>query len=120
MERNSCLAPWVNRIDFSIRQSLPEIAGQRLTAQLDVFNFGNFVGRVVGHGDWGQQRSPNLSPTFPQQQALTVRGRTAGPLNQSFATYNFNASLMNTGEFVQSQTLASNFYQMQLTLKYSF
>ena len=120
MDRNSCLAPWTNRIDFSLRQSLPEIIGQRLTLQLDVFNFGNFVGRVVGHGDWGQQRSPTLSPTFPQQQALTLRGRTPGPLSQSYSTYNFNTALINNGAFTQSQTLAGNFYQMQVTLKYSF
>ena len=61
-----------------------------------------------------------LSPTFPQQQALTLRGRTAGPLNTSYPTYNFNANLITSGEFVRQQTLASNFYQMQLTLKYSF
>ena len=120
MERNSCTAPWTNRFDFSVRQGLPEIAGQRLTAQLDIFNFGNLVGRIIGQDDWGQQRSPNLSPTFPQQQALTVRGRTAGPLNQSYPTFNFNANLINSGEFVQSQTLAANFFQMQFTLKYSF
>ena len=120
MDRNSCVAPWTNRIDFSLRQSLPEIGGQRLTAQLDIFNFGNFVGRIFGQDQWGQQRSPTLSPTFPQQQALTLRGRTAGPLNQSYPTFNFNSSLINNGAFTQSQTLAANFYQMQLTLKYSF
>ena len=120
MDRNSCTAPWLNRVDFSLRQSLPEIGGQRLTAQLDIFNFGNFIGRIVGKDEWGQQQSPVLSPTFPQQQALTVRGRTAGPLNQSYPTYNFNANLITAGEFVRQQTLASNFYQMQLTVKYSF
>ena len=120
MDRNSCVAPWTNRFDFSVRQGLPAIGGQRLTAQLDIFNFGNLVGRVIGQDDWGQQRSPNLSPTFPQQQALQVRGRTAGPLNESYPTFNFNANLINGGEFVQQQTLASNFFQMQFTLKYSF
>jgi outer membrane receptor protein involved in Fe transport len=120
MDRNSCTAPWLNRVDFSLRQTLPEIAGQRLTAQLDIFNFGNFVGRIIGKDEWGQQQSPILSPTFPQQQALTVRGRTAGALNQSYPTFNFNANLINSGAFVQSQTLAANFFQMQLTLKYSF
>jgi hypothetical protein len=120
MERNSCYAPWLNRVDFSLRQSLPQILGQRITAQLDIFNFGNFVGRMVGKDEWGQQQSPVLSPTFPQQQALTVRGRTPGPLSTSLPTYNFNANLISTGAFVRQQTLASNFYQMQLTLKYTF
>jgi hypothetical protein len=120
MDRNSCTAPWLNRVDFSLRQSLPEIGGQRLTAQLDIFNFGNFVGRIVGKDEWGQQQSPVLSPTFPQQQALSVRGRSVGPLYLSYATYNFNANLITSGEFVRQQTLASNFYQMQLTVKYSF
>jgi len=49
-----------------------------------------------------------------------VRGRTAGALNESYPTFNFNANLINAGEFVQQQTLASNFFQMQFTLKYSF
>jgi len=120
MERNTCRAPWSNRIDFSLRQSIPEIAGQRLTAQLDIFNFGNFVGRVIGKPQWGQTQNPVLSPTFPQQQALTLRGRTAGPLNQSYPTFNFNENLRKTGAFQRQQTLASNFFQMQLTLKYSF
>jgi hypothetical protein len=120
MDRNSCLAPWSNRIDFSLRQSLPEIGGQRLTAQLDIFNFGNLVGRIIGKDEWGQQQSPVLSPTFPQQQALTLRGRTAGPLSTSYPTYNFNANLITSGAFVRQQTLASNFYQMQLTMKLAF
>jgi outer membrane receptor protein involved in Fe transport len=120
MDRNSCYAPWSNRVDFSWRQSLPEIGGQRLSAQLDIFNFTNLVGRMVGQDEWGQQQSPVLSPTFPQQQALTLRGRTAGPLNTSYPTYNFNANLITSGAFVRQQTLASNFFQMQLTLKYSF
>lgn len=120
MEANSCRTPWSNRIDFSLRQSLPQIAGQRFSAQLDIFNFGNFVGRVIGKPEWGQAEAPVLSPTFPQQQALTVRGRTAGPLSESLPTYNFNANLISTGAFVKQQTLASNFFQMQLTLKYTF
>jgi hypothetical protein len=120
MERNSCRTPWSNKIDFSLRQSLPEIRGQRLTAQLDIFNFGNFLGRRIFNAPrWGQTREPVIS-FFPQQQILTVRGRTPGPISQSQSTFNFNASVMQLGAFRQSQTLASNFYQMQLTFKYSF
>ncbi len=115
MERNSCRNPWSQKFDVSVRQSLPEIRGQRITLQLDIFNFGNLLNK-----DWGQVELPALSPTFADQRILEHRGRTAGPLNESQPTFNFNSTVMNDGAFLKQQTLASNFYQMQLTLKYSF
>ncbi|HEX6250700.1 MAG TPA: carboxypeptidase regulatory-like domain-containing protein [Gemmatimonadaceae bacterium] len=120
MERNSCRTPWSNRFDFSLRQSIPEIRGQRLTMQLDIFNFGNFVGRRLFKSPrWGQAKEPVLS-LFPQQQILQVAGRTPGPLSQSQPTFRMNANSINSGAFRQSQTFAGNFYQMQVTLKYAF
>jgi hypothetical protein len=115
MERNSCRTPWSQKVDVSLRQSLPEIRGQRITVQLDIFNFANLLNK-----DWGQVELPVLSPTFADQRVLEHRGRTAGPLNQSQPTFNFNSTVREQGAFLKQQTLASNFYQMQLTLKYSF
>ena len=115
MERNSCRSPFQQRMDVSVRQTLPKFGGQTVTLQLDIFNFGNLLNK-----DWGQVELPVLSPTFADQRVLTHRGRTAGPLSESQATFNFNSTVMNDGAFVKQQTLASNFYQMQLTLKYSF
>lgn len=120
MERNSCRVPWSNRIDFSLRQAIPEIAGQRLTMQLDIFNFGNLLGRRVFNSPrWGQAKEPVLS-FFPQQQILQLAGRTPGPLSQSQPTFRMAANSMQLGAFRQSQNFAGNFYQIQITLKYAF
>jgi outer membrane receptor protein involved in Fe transport len=115
MERNSCRTPWSQKFDVSIRQSLPELAGQRLTLQLDIFNFANLLNK-----DWGQVELPVLSPTFSDQRILEHRSRTSGPLSQSQPQFSFNSSVRQQGAFVKQQTLSSNFYQMQVTLKYSF
>ena len=115
MERNSCRTPWSQKIDLSVRQSLPELRGQRLTLQLDIFNFGNLLNKK-----WGQVELPVLSPTFSQQQILQLRSRTAGPLSQSQNQFTFNSTVQQQGAFLKQQTLSSNFYQMQLTVKYTF
>ena len=115
MERNSCRTPWSQKIDISLRQSLPEWRGQRFTLQLDVFNFGNLLNK-----DWGQVELPVLSPTFADQRVLQARSRTAGPIGQSQTQYTFNTTVQQQGAFAKQQTLASNFYQMQFTLKYTF
>jgi len=120
MEADSCRTPWSNRVDLSFRQTLPEIGGQRLTGQLDIFNFMNLVGRWVGERQWGQTQTPTLSAGFPQQQVLTYRGPKAGPLNTATPTFNMNATIMRDGPFISRQTVAGNFYQMQLTMRYSF
>src|SRR6185437_14972605 len=97
-------------------------AGQRLTAQLDIFNVANLI-----NNQWGQINGATLSG-FPQQGILQSVGRTAGPLSTSVPIVNFNSSIMQNvqptarynGAFFASQTSAGNFYSMQLTMKYSF
>jgi len=126
MERNSCRSPFQKRMDVSLRQSLPEIAalrGHSLSLQLDVFNFLGMLNE-----DWGRLELPTLSSNFPQQAVLantgTGLGRTAGPLDQSMPVVSFNPPVanMNGDEplIFRKQTSASNFYQMQLTLRWSF
>jgi outer membrane receptor protein involved in Fe transport len=115
MERNSCESPWRNRFDLQIRQSIPEFAGQRFSVQLDIINVGNLL-----NDEWGKERAPVLSPTFPQQQALQQRGRAPGALNQSLSYFTFDQRLIDQGAFVAQPTLAANFYQMQFSVRYSF
>jgi hypothetical protein len=117
MERNSCRSPWQNRMDFSLRQSIPEIAGQRLSVQLDVVNFLNLLNR-----DWGQIELPTLSDVFPQQPILRQRSRTSPDQTTSMpnVTFEIPATGNNTGPFFKRQDQSSNFYQMQLTLRYAF
>lgn len=120
MDANSCRTPWLNRFDISIRQSLPELRGQRLQVQLDVFNFGNWLGRRFGKPEWGQQENPVLSPTFPDQRLLEVRTRTPGDLDESQAVFRFANAVRTGGAFARQQTVAGNFYQAQLTIRYTF
>jgi len=117
MERNSCRTPTQNRLDVSLRQSLPSYRGHELALQLDFFNFLNFLSK-----DWGQIRLPTLSPTFNDQRALTVTGRNSGPLSQSISTFTFDNKLYDTttGDPKPFEGRTGSVYQIQLTLRYSF
>ncbi|WP_275829557.1 TonB-dependent receptor [Roseisolibacter sp. H3M3-2] len=119
-ERNSCFNPWQRLMNVSVRQTLPEFRGNRLSAQLDIFNFLNLL-----NGDWGINRGTILS-TFPQQQILTVRGRTAGANSNEKGTVNYefdsrvsdaNGNAQQFQNFVNS---VGNVYRMQLTFRYAF
>ncbi len=122
MSRDSCNTPWQDRLDVSFVQRFPGFMGQRLAVQLDIFNFANLI-----NNQWGQINGATLSG-FPQQSILVSQGRTPGPLNTSVPIVQFNTSIMNNvqptanynGAFFRSQTTASNFYSMQLTMRYSF
>lgn len=117
MERNSCRSPFQHRMDLSIRQSIPQLHGHKVALQLDIFNFLNFL-----NSDWGRVQLPTLSPTFNDQRALSVSGRTAGPLNQSMPMFTFDNRLYDpaTGEATPFEGRIRNVYQVQLTLRYSF
>jgi outer membrane receptor protein involved in Fe transport len=122
MARDSCNTPWQDRADVSFVQRFPSIMGQRLSVQLDIFNVANLI-----NNQWGQISGANLSG-FPQQGILQSIGRTAGPLSTSVPIVNFNSAVMSptqptstyNGAFFRSPTTASNFYSMQLTMRYSF
>jgi hypothetical protein len=124
MERNSCRTPTQNRLDISLRQSVPRVRGQQVALQLDIFNFLNFVNK-----DWGQIRLPTLSPTFNDQRALVVNGRNPGPLSESIPTFSFDNRLYRSnqerdgasfGEPLPFEGRAGSVYQVQLTLRYTF
>jgi hypothetical protein len=119
MERNSCRSPWQTRMDFSVRQTLPEVRGHRFTAQLDIFNFLNLL-----NNEWGQIRLPTASNTFPQQNLFNISGRTAGPLNTSQANYTLNGTFFNADgtprPFIVPANNSAQLYQMQLSFRYSF
>ncbi len=119
MKRNSCNGPFQKRMDVSIRQTLPESMGQRLTLQLDIFNFANLLNR-----SWGRNYFPVVS-TFNNQAVLNTAGRTAGALNVGQWNYNLNTSVQNAvttfnSPWSVSTNSASNNYQIQMTLRYAF
>jgi hypothetical protein len=133
MERNSCRSPFQHRFDVSLRQSIPQIKGQQLTLQLDIFNFLNFLNQ-----DWGQIKLPTLSPTFNNQFALDATGRGPGALNSatSIPTFTFDNRLYceasevsnpentcsgrSVGDAQPFEGRTGSVYQLQLTLRYSF
>jgi outer membrane receptor protein involved in Fe transport len=121
MQRNSCTTPWQNRMDLSLRQSLPQIRGQAFTVELDVVNFANAAGLILNHIDgrnrqWGKIYGATITGN-PQQTVLTQVGRTAGPLNQSMSNFTFNTNSKNQGPFAFASNLS---YQMALTFRYDF
>jgi hypothetical protein len=120
MERNSCRGPWRNLTNVSIRQSLPEISGQHLTAQLDIFNFANLLSNK-----WGHLNAPTLSSTFPQQQVLIARSRTGTaaapvPLSQQQVIFDMAPNSITRGAWRVPDNSVTSLYQMQLTFRYSF
>ncbi|MDP3953035.1 hypothetical protein [Microbacterium sp.] len=122
MERDSCRSPTQQRLDVSIRQSIPRLAGHQLSLQLDFFNFLNFLNKR-----WGEIKLPTLSPFFNNQSALDQTGRNPGPLNQSISTFTFdtrlyqsNSSLPNFGAPRPFEGRTGSSYQIQLTLRYAF
>jgi len=119
MERNTCYGPLQKRTDLSLRQTLPEIRGHRLTAQLDVFNFLNLLNKK-----WGQNEFPIVSG-FNNQAVLQTAGRTSGPLNTAQFNYNVAAGILtgirdNDSAWSLNPNTPGNNYQMQLSFRYSF
>jgi hypothetical protein len=119
MARNSCQAPFTRRMDVTIRQTLPQVQGQRVTLQLDVFNFANLLNRR-----WGQDKFP-VGGTFNNLTALQTASRETGPLSTAKWNYNMNTALFNNIRSFDSPwslnpNSASNNYQLQLTARYSF
>jgi outer membrane receptor protein involved in Fe transport len=119
MKRNTCYGPFQKRTDISLRQTLPEIRGQRLTAQLDVFNFLNLLNKK-----WGQNEFPIVS-SFNNQAVLQTAGHTVGPLNSSQFNYNVAAGILNgikdnDSAWSLNPNTPSNNYQMQLSFRLAF
>src|SRR4029453_18606610 len=102
--------PWRNLTNVSIRQALPEVSGQHLTAQLDIFNFANLLSNK-----WGHLNAPTLSSTFPQQQVLAANStgsRLPGPLNQSQSVFTMAPNIMTRGDFRVPDNSFASLYQM--------
>ncbi len=66
MERNSCVNPWVNRLDARLSKVIPTFNGQMMILSLDVFNFLNMI-----DSDWGLVRTTSV---FEGQTIARLRG----------------------------------------------
>ena len=115
MERNSCRTPWSQKVDISLRQSLPELPRAALTLQLDIFNFAQPAQQEVGPGGAAGPQPDVRRPAHaagPEPHAGADQP-VADPVH-------VQSTVQQQGAFLKQQTLASNFYQMQFTLKYTF
>ena len=74
MKRDSCTTPWQNRMDLSVRQSLPQVRGQAMTVELDIVNFSNALGLMLNHVDgrdreWGKIYGATITAESPADGA---------------------------------------------------
>lgn len=112
LPRNACSNPWANRVNVSLRQSLPQLWAQNLTFQVDVFNFLNLLNK-----EWGEQTFAGEPPV----SLLDYTGRTGSSNTPSSTLLNSQPIFGFNPQYRRffSENLASN-YQVQLQLKYSF
>lgn len=80
MERNSCRAPWFNRVNLKVEQGLPLPTQQRVQLTLDIFNVLNLLNE-----SWGLEQAP----TFSEINLLQLRGRDNATGNMQFDYYPF-------------------------------
>ena len=110
LARNSCKLPFLNQVDVAIRQTIPSIAGQRLSLQADITNFGNLLNK-----NWGQQRVAQNSGNS-NVPLLTHRGMSTTDPKVAVPIVQFSPAQQEyiIGNFV------SNFWRFQLSARYSF
>ena len=109
LPRLACREPFTNRIDLSVRQSLPTFQGQSISLALDIINFGNLLNENWGNVPLTAGTPVSLlssSTSIPGGQNLSTGGQPLYTFNPSQPLYN-------------ADRLASN-YQMQLSVRYSF
>lgn len=119
LPRNSCRLPFSNNWDLSLRQNVPLVSEQRLSIQVDIFNFGNLLNKK-----WGQQRVSPLSgnnniPLLVAVAQSSADAATAVPI----VTYNpltLDPNSTGNPDPYQVGSFSSNFWRMQLSARYSF
>jgi hypothetical protein len=107
LERNPCTNPWVNTLNVSARQSFRTLQLQRVTLQLDIFNFLNLLNKK-----WGEQPSAGFGSSIT---LLNQAGVTGGDLATGRPTYRFDPAYQK----YLSNNIGSN-YQIQLQARYAF
>ncbi|HEX8430984.1 MAG TPA: TonB-dependent receptor, partial [Longimicrobium sp.] len=104
IERNTCRAPWSNRFDFRLAQSLSPIGTQNAQITLDVLNVGNLLNREWGLNQFVSNQADNL---LTASGTTVVNGRR---LYSAFAPRTDRVTISNL----------DSRYQIQLGLRYSF
>jgi outer membrane receptor for ferrienterochelin and colicin len=111
LKRNSCRQPFVNQVDVAIRQNLPLIAEQRLSLQLDIFNFGNLLNKNWGRAFVTPTTANSNVPLVTHVGYSSATAATAVPIVQFTPPAG--------GEYAPG-ALVSNFWRTQISMRYSF
>jgi hypothetical protein len=120
MERNSCRQPFSNFFDLTVRQNIPLLSSaQRVSVQLDIFNFGNLLNKK-----WGQQRFNPISansniPLLSQTGMSGTDPKTAVPIVQ-FNYRVLDPTKSGTIEPNQIANTGGNYWRAQLSARVSF
>jgi hypothetical protein len=111
LTRNSCINPWVNTLDASIIQGLPQVNGHTVTVRLDIFNLPNLL-----NGAWGLQKV--AGGTFNNNVPLLNVVSMSGVVNAA----NPGAAVpivQFSPNYVQypTQNTVSSYYQLQFSAR---
>ncbi|MFN0099103.1 MAG: TonB-dependent receptor domain-containing protein [Gemmatimonadaceae bacterium] len=121
MTPNSCVEPWRNTVNLSVRQSIGALGLgsvlntstlNRLTVQWDVFNLANFINR-----DWGAIRTAGFPGGNILNLSFNSLENAAGTLVNGGTRPRF---VWNTATQALNQRNIQSNYRMQLSVRYSF
>ena len=112
LSRNVCRLPFLNRVDFSVRQGLQYFGTQRASIQLDIFNFGNLLNK-----DWGKERVSARSSNA-NVPLLTHVGQSSSDPKVAVPIVQFD-NIENNAEYIRG-SFVSNFWRTQLSFRIAF
>ncbi len=112
LPRNFCRLPFLNRVDFSVRQGFDYFGTRRVSLQLDIFNFGNLL-----NDKWGKE---SISPRSSNSNVplLTHVGQSSSDPKTAVPIVQFD-NIQNNVEY-QPGTFVSNFWRTQLSFRIAF
>ena len=114
MERNSCRAPWFNRLNMKLEQGLPLPTQRgRVKLTMDIFNVLNLLNQ-----DWGLEQAP----AFNTIDLLQLRGRDNVTGNMQFDYDGFSLTDENDVEhaILPYTTFFSSRWNIQAGVRLSF
>lgn len=112
LPRNVCRLPFLNRVDFSVRQGFDYFGARRVSVQFDIFNFGNLL-----NDKWGKE---SVSPRSSNNNVplLTHVGQSSSDPKVAVPIVQFD-NIQNNAEYVPG-TFVSNFWRTQVSFRISF
>jgi hypothetical protein len=100
--------PWYNTLDVSLHQRLPQVGQHSVMLNLDIYNVMNLV-----NSGWGKIRTFTGNT---EASLLTVATRDS----QGRPIYTFDPQFASNSNIFTPLAAAYQFYQIQLSVRYSF